>query len=310
MNEERIMKNRVIVLIGLVSLFVLVGTSVLVAGEVKKSAFDDFKELSRAPELKITFKSLKILAQVSREYRMQADCIADFYLKDTDSISLQSNPFYIDVKHEYEKIINLIKEAKQHSDVGYELERIMGVAEWRLSELCKPQAPGTQATHLGQAETEDELNKIIANSSGETRALAKEKLENLAIETLKKVPSKAIFVIPELQPLEDSYTARISVVAVAGGGEYAMFSTDRYPHDGPMKSGKSGLMAFPFGNQSVHRYEVEYSFTFDRYKYRFVGNKEDPLTFILMKGVGYAYLHGKGRVITPDGREVILPPKR
>jgi hypothetical protein len=240
---------------------------------------------------------------------MQASMMVDFSPKDSTSISLQKNPFYLDKKQEYESIVSTIKSARRLGDVGSELDQILRVAEWRLMELDKAQPQAASPKAIDQADTEDALKKIIAESSGEARALAKEKLESLIIDRLKKTPSRSVFAIPSIQPSVKSYKARISVVAVAAGGEFAMFSTERYPHDGPLRLGGSMMGELPMGDESVHRYEVEFSPpAFGKYK--FIGNKEDPLTFILLKGVGYAYLHGKGRVVTPDGKEVILPPNQ
>jgi hypothetical protein len=41
-------------------------------------------------------------------------------------------------------------------------------------------------------------------------------------------------------------------------------------------------------------------------KYTFVGEQDDPLTFGCVYGVGYVYLHGKGKIKLPDGKEVRL----
>lgn len=38
--------------------------------------------------------------------------------------------------------------------------------------------------------------------------------------------------------------------------------------------------------------------------YRFVGDEDDPLTFGLIRDVGWVHLHGTGKVILPDGREL------
>jgi len=40
--------------------------------------------------------------------------------------------------------------------------------------------------------------------------------------------------------------------------------------------------------------------------YRFEGEESDPLTFLLLDKLGLVYLHGKGKVITKDGKEVKL----
>jgi hypothetical protein len=41
-------------------------------------------------------------------------------------------------------------------------------------------------------------------------------------------------------------------------------------------------------------------------KYSFIGYQDDPLTFGCVYGVGYVYLHGKGKIVLPDGKEVLL----
>lgn len=303
------MKKSILVFLAFGLGIVLIVTSVFAQDAVNTATSDDFRELSKTPELNMTYKSLKVLARVSHEYRMQVDVMVGFSLEESATISLQQNPFYIDNKDEYQKIIDPIRKAKEISDVGEELERILRVAEWRVTELAESQTATISPGVLEQADTEEALKKIIAESSGQTRALAKEKLENLIIDRVQKKPTVSALVIPEIQPLKESYRAKISVVSVSAGGEFALFSTDRYPHDGPLELGSSWMGIFPLGDGSVHRYEVEYSPS-SYGKYKFIGNKEDPLTFVLLDGVGYVYLYGRGKVIMPDGKEVILPPIR
>jgi hypothetical protein len=42
----------------------------------------------------------------------------------------------------------------------------------------------------------------------------------------------------------------------------------------------------------------------------FNGQKQDPLSFALLKDIGFIYLHGKGFVVTKSGDTIVFPPIR
>lgn len=59
----------------------------------------------------------------------------------------------------------------------------------------------------------------------------------------------------------------------------------------------------PLGNQCIWRFIGEIEFK----DYTFIGNKNEPLTFMLLNKVGFVYLHGKGTVKKNGNLVVILP---
>lgn len=272
-----------------------------------------FKELSSSPKLDISFASIKILAQVSSWDHWDFDLLyrttASFRPADETLISYQKNPFYKDKKDEYQEFINILKKAKEKEGLNKELENFLSVAEWRISRLEKSSNIELAFNQkLDKINTDDALKKLIAEyGSYGFSVKAKAKLESILIKKLKSDPSKAKFVIRDIKPDERSYTAKITVVCSGSSSDYSFLSTDRYPDDGPLQFRSNMMAEFPMGNESVHRYEGECKpISFGKDEYKISGEKEDPLTFFLLKGRGYLYLHGKGHVILPSGKEVTL----
>jgi hypothetical protein len=55
-------------------------------------------------------------------------------------------------------------------------------------------------------------------------------------------------------------------------------------------------------NGMIHIFigKVNYGF------YTFISSKDDPLQFLVDRNVGYHYISGKGKVVTPEGKVIIL----
>jgi hypothetical protein len=67
-------------------------------------------------------------------------------------------------------------------------------------------------------------------------------------------------------------------------------------------SGGWGML--PTGNGSIWCFIGPYPFSIE--EYTFEGDESDPLTFLLLDKKGLIYLHGKGQVVTSQGKETKL----
>ena len=68
---------------------------------------------------------------------------------------------------------------------------------------------------------------------------------------------------------------------------------------------ETGTTSF-FCHGMIHVWEGKVKYGF----YTFISSKNDPLQFIVDKNVGYYYIGGTGKVITPEGRAIKLRIKK
>jgi len=291
-----------------------------------------YKELSKG-DFVISVDSLRKLAYVDYDARLMLENLGSFVfgglflrcsisfkgtydecldtisrgleMKGIRMIKVINNPFKEDTKEGYKELINKIEKVEQEVGLNSELKGLLRVAKWRLAFLEKfKNLEQDFIQKLKYAKSKDDINKLIYEYKEFKHLVrkAKKKLEDMLISEIRKDPSKSKFVIPDILPVKGSYTARVTIIGQKGS-EFGFLETE-YPGDGPLEFDERMIAKVPLGDGSVHRYKGKYRWIVARGVYEFVGDKEDPLTFVLLNDIGYVYLHGKGKVIFPDGKEI------
>lgn len=273
-----------------------VSASEILTQEKMENIFD---ELNKQENFDILNSSLKILAKVDQRYKMLWDVGVGLRRGEKTTI-IRGNPFYKDTKNEYQEFVDILKRAKEKVGLNDELQKFYEIAKWRLSYLDKNKDDIKAKETLFNKQLEstnsvDGLKRLIDDHRDYKPVIkAKEKLENILVKKAKLNRSFRKYIISEIQPEEKSYTSSITVVG-------PLLITE-YPKD--FIVGLSPTL--PLGDNSVHRYKGERIMSFGNREYKFNGDKDNPLTFVLLKNIGYVYLYGKGKITLPDGKEKLL----
>lgn len=136
------------------------------------------------------------------------------------------------------------------------------------------------------------LQEECAQATGSSSSPSEEEL----IAKIRKNPSLAKLSIKEIQPKNDGHKARAAILGDAVVGDNFYF----------FLSGSDGSQDFPVGDGSIHELGESFEFPVGSLRFKFKSDKDDPLVFALLDDIGYTYLHGKGTVIFPDGKQVKL----
>jgi len=130
---------------------------------------------------------------------------------------------------------------------------------------------------------------------------------------MKKGIPKSQFIISDILPLNDkSQNDHKGCITIEGiGSESFVEFRTLFPSDAlEFTATLSGAQTiYPFGNHSVWRFQNKVDFGTPKSKAltTFNGDVNDPLAFMLVNKKGFVYLHGKGTVKLPDGRQYELP---
>jgi hypothetical protein len=127
------------------------------------------------------------------------------------------------------------------------------------------------------------------------------KLEQALVQEIRNKGVGERFVIKEIMP-QGGLPGSMTLVQTGKGSLNVQME---FPGDAmPIVNNQP----FAFGNFCLHRFKgrVELDMKGDIYTFISEDDKSNRLTFVMVPGVGYVYLRGKGRVTLKDGREVEL----
>jgi len=126
------------------------------------------------------------------------------------------------------------------------------------------------------------------------------KLEDLLIKEIEEQGPHDRFVIKALMPTGNEGIAGVTFSEGDTPGTFKV--TTEFPGDAIMVTGGG-----PF-NTRVHRYrgKIPVGGALEGYVFIGVNDKLTLLTFAQVRDVGYVYLRGRGKIILPNGREVLL----
>jgi hypothetical protein len=265
----------------------------------------EFEKLRQSDQIEYSMESIKILAQVSWEHRMTLQAVSGM---GGGSVNMMGNPFYADTEEAYGKFLPDLDAARDKVGLNLQLTLYRNLARWRLGELERlaPERARRKSefdSRLAAAQTPAQVQQVVRDYQGERYAVsAKQKLEDLLIASIRQDFSWVTVVMPEVQVVDGKAPIRLTFRAVRSDGPG--FVMTEYPSDGPLPViGFGGKKEDVYGDGSVHRYQGETTFSAGQASYKIVGDKDDSLAFLLLKGKGYVYLHGKGAVVFPDGTE-------
>ncbi|MFC1798599.1 OmpH family outer membrane protein [Thermodesulfobacteriota bacterium] len=128
--------------------------------------------------------------------------------------------------------------------------------------------------------------------------------EQVEVEKIMKSGVGKRTVISDLLPGECSTGTDCAgrATLVDTGREHISFQME-YPGDSIPSKGSAIAPIETWGSGSILRFKGTHKIK----KYLFVGNKKDPLAFLLLKDKGLVYINGKGTVRLSDGSLVNLP---
>jgi hypothetical protein len=268
----------------------------------------EFERLRRGDELQFSLESLNILAKANlAKYRLLVELQRSM---GATTMDLMGNPFFKDTEDEYRRFLKDLERARDQAGLNVQLTLYRNLARWRLSELEEgaPERERRRAefdVKLAAAKTSAALRELIWQHEGQPYVVrAKEKLEDLLIENARSNPAGAKSVLPPVEVAEGKKAVRVTFRGVAGN-PHAFVMTE-YPNDGPLALGFGGQSQDVPGDGSVHRYRGEVAIPVGSSIYKINGDEKDPVAFLLLRGRGYVYLHGKGTVTLPNGQVLRL----
>jgi hypothetical protein len=132
--------------------------------------------------------------------------------------------------------------------------------------------------------------------------LARQRLEDLVVESIRRNGPQDRFVIREIMPAAGESVGSCTVERLDGGAVVLGFE---YPKDAiPFDTRRGGLGMVPAGAGSVIRFRGAYG---DFMGYRIDGDTKEPIAFVLLDKTGMVYVAGKGKVTLKNGTVVTLP---
>lgn len=269
---------------------------------------EQFEQLRKDDRLEFSAESIQILAQVNRgEYGMD---LSQLRMMGARALDRMGNPFFADTEEAYRKFLPDLEAAHEKAGLNVQLLLYRNLARWRLSELERlaPERERRKSIFekgLLEAQTPTQVQQLIREHQDQAYVVrARQKLEDLLIASIRRDASWVKGVIPEVQVVEGKEPRRVTFRGV-GNNRYGFITTE-YPSDGPLPVlGFGGAREDVMGDGSVHRYKGETTLqTGGGAGYKIIGDADDSLAFLLLKEKGYVYLHGKGAVVYPDGKEV------
>jgi tetratricopeptide (TPR) repeat protein len=127
----------------------------------------------------------------------------------------------------------------------------------------------------------------------------------LSIEQVRLNPKLSPFIVKDIMPQEGSYMDSIAILASSSPEGTTVLAKGKHGRYGP-----DGSLIYPMGDGTLYTFYATFEFeSKGKGTYQFTGDGEDPLMFALIKPVGFAYLGGKGKVILPNDKPIILPPQ-
>lgn len=141
--------------------------------------------------------------------------------------------------------------------------------------------------------------------------MQKQREEDILVRRItEKGVESSRFRLSDIQP-RGGRSARVTIrgckSATPLGTAYDKTPILLYPKDklpDRISTTAGGYEWWPTGSGSIWCLQGEYGPGIG--DYTFFGEESDPLTFILLDKIGLVYLHGKGKVFLPDGKEVAL----
>jgi hypothetical protein len=161
---------------------------------------------------------------------------------------------------------------------------------------------GTDSENSGLAR----IVRIFADRLIEKESLSdKQTVEDEIIADIKAHGTAGRLVFPDLPPERNSTVGSLAVEGLPNTPGMVSMKI-LYPKDSLQFGDSVGGMTpqSPFGPGSIWRFIG----TVEVFGYNFTGQRSDPLTFMVLEGGGFAYLHGSGR-ISGKGITADLPPK-